>query len=146
MENISTRAMFAESSLILSRSDEAATERTGHFTLDTTFVLFFLAMDLGQASLSISFSGLLQLFTLVVFLAVPYFLPFSGEQRSFSNWLIGRIVVAAAGGMFGLMLGQAIGTVLPDTFRFVPMTLLIVAAIICCNVQIYGILKHRLAR
>jgi hypothetical protein len=36
--------------------------------------------------------------------------------------------------------------VLPEGFRYVPMTLLIVAAIICCNVQIYGILKHRLAR
>lgn len=146
MENISTRAMFAEPSLALSRSEDAAHDAAGTFTLDTTFVLFFLAMDLGQASLSISFSALLQLFTLVVFLIVPYFLSFSGEQKSLSNWLIGRIVVAAVGGMFGLMLGQAIGTVLPDTFRFVPMTLLIVAAIICCNVQIYGILRNRLAR
>ena len=146
MENISTRAMFAEPSLALRRFDETAPEKAAHFTLDTTFVHFFLAMDLGQAGLAISLSTLLQFFTLLVFLIVPYFLPFSGEQRSLSNWMIGRTVVAGAGGMFGLMLGQAIGTVLPDTFRFVPMTLLIVAAIICCNVQIYGIMRHRLAR
>jgi len=145
MQNISTRAMFAEPTLLVSeRASEG--DITGQFTLDTTFVLFFLAMDLGLVSLSMSVATVLQLATLVVFLVVPYFLPFTGDQQGFSKWLIGRIVVAAVGITFGLMLGQAIGTVLPDAFRFVPMTLLIVAAIICCNVQIYGILKHRLAR
>lgn len=145
MQNISTRAMFAEPTLIVA-SSESENETTSQFTLDTTFVLFFLAMDLGQASLTMSFATALQLVTLVVFLVVPYFLPFTGDQQGFSRWLVGRIVVGAVGVTFGLMLGQAIGTVLPDAFRFVPMTLLIVAAIICCNVQIYGILKHRLAR
>lgn len=145
MQNISTRAMFAEPTLLVA-SSESENETTSQFTLDTTFVLFFLAMDLGQASLTMSFATALQLVTLVVFLVVPYFLPFTGDQQGFSRWLVGRIVVGAVGVTFGLMLGQAIGTVLPDAFRFVPMTLLIVAAIICCNVQIYGILKHRLAR
>ena len=111
MENISTRAMFAEPSLAIVGSQETELENTRQFTLDTTFVLFFLAMDLAQMSLSMSFSTLLQVFTLLVFLVVPYFLPFTSENRSFSNWLIGRIVVAGAGVMFGLMLGQAIGTV-----------------------------------
>jgi hypothetical protein len=145
MQNISTRAMFAEPTLLVSEQ-ASELETVGQFTLDTTFVLFFLAMDLGLVSLSMSVATVLQLATLVVFLVVPYFLPFTGDQQGFSKWLIGRIVVAAVGITFGLMLGQAIGTVLPDAFRFVPMTLLIVAAIICCNVQIYGILKHRLAR
>ncbi|HQU92965.1 MAG TPA: hypothetical protein PLK77_11745 [Pyrinomonadaceae bacterium] len=145
MQNISTRAMFAEPTLIVA-ANESESESASQFTLDTTFVLFFLAMDLGQASLTLSFATALQLVTLVVFLVVPYFLPFTGDQQGFSRWIVGRIVVGAVGVTLGLMLGQAIGTVLPDAFRFVPMTLLIVAAIICCNVQIYGILKHRLAR
>ena len=145
MQNISTRAMFAEQSLLVSKTASEG-EITEQFTLDTTLVLFFLAMDLGQVSLSISVATVLQLTTLLVFLVVPYFLPFTGDQQGFSKWLIGRIVVGTVGISLGLMLGQAIGTVLPDGFRFVPMTLLIVAAIICCNVQIYGILKHRLAR
>lgn len=145
MQNISTRAMFAEPTLLVPGQTSEG-EITRQFTLDTTFVLFFLAMDLGLVSLSMSVATVLQLATLAVFLVVPYFLPFTGAQQSFSKWIIGRIVVAAVGITFGLMLGQAIGTVLPDAFRFVPMTLLIVAAIICCNVQIYGILKHRLAR
>jgi hypothetical protein len=144
MQNISTRAMFVEPTLLVAANDPA-NEISSQFTLDTTFVLFFLAMDLGQASFTFSLATLLQLVTLVVFLVVPYFLPFTGDQQGFSRWLVGRIVVGAVGVTFGLMLGQAIGTVLPDAFRFVPMTLLIVAAIICCNVQIYGILKHRLA-
>ncbi len=145
MQNISTRAMFAEPTLLVS-ANEATNEATSQFTLDTTFVLFFLAMDLGLVNLTTSVASLLQLATLIVFLVVPYFFPFTGDQKGFSRWLTGRIVVAAVGITFGLMLGQAIGTVLPDTFRYVPMTLLIVAAVICCNVQIYGILKHRLAR
>lgn len=145
MQNISTRAMFAEPSLLISES-EASGETAGHFALDTTFVLFFLAMDFGLLGLSMSPVALLQIATLVVFLIVPYFLPLTGDELGFYKWLIGRIVVGAVGISFGLMLGQAIGTVLPDAFRYVPMTLLIVAAIICCNVQIYGILKNRLAR
>ena len=145
MQNISTRTMFAEPTLLVSEKP-AVSETASQFTLDTTFVLFFLAMDLGQISFTMSLATALQMLTLFVFLVVPYFLPFTGDQQGFSKWLIGRIVVGAVGITFGLMLGQAIGTVLPDAFRFVPMTLLIVAAIICCNVQMYGILKHRLAR
>ncbi|MDI1243466.1 MAG: hypothetical protein PSX80_16250 [bacterium] len=145
MQNISTRAMFAEPTLLIAAS-EKSNESAIPFTLDTTFVLFFLAMDLGLVSLTMSVATVLQVATLVVFLVVPYFLPFTGDHQDFSRWLVGRIVVGAVGITFGLMLGQAIGTVLPDAVRFVPMTLLIVAAIICCNVQIYGILKHRLAR
>jgi hypothetical protein len=145
MQNISTRAIFAEKPLLVSENDTAS-DITGQFTLDTTFVLFFLAMDLGLLGLNVGFATVLQLMTLIAFLVLPYFLPFTGDEQGFSRWLVGRIVVGAVGLTFGLMLGQAIGTVLPDAFRFVPMTLLIVAAIICCNVQIYGILKHRLAR
>jgi hypothetical protein len=145
MQNISTRAMFAEPTLLVSE-ERAVNETAGHFMLDTTFVLFFLAMDLGLVGLNVGFATALQAMTVLAFLILPYFLPFTGDQQGFSRWLIGRIVVGAVGLTFGLMLGQAVGTVLPDAFRFVPMTLLIVAAIVCCNVQLYGILKHRLAR
>lgn len=144
MQNISTTAMLAESSLTIAYPQERA--RDSRNSLDTTFVLFFLAMDLGLAGLSVELATFLQLATLIIFLLVPYFLPLTADQQSFSSWLMGRTVVTAAGVMFGSMLGQAVGTVLPDAFQFVPMTLLIVAAIICCNVQIYGILKYRLAR
>lgn len=144
MESISTRAMFAEPTLIVSDTDEATCDKSGRFTLDTTFVLFFLAMDIGSSSLG--WTSILSFLTLGAFVVLPYVLPFNGDRESFGTWLAGRIVVAIVGGTFGAMLGQAVGTVLPEVFAYLPMTLLIVAAIICCNVQIYGILKYRLAR
>jgi hypothetical protein len=144
MHNISSSAMFAEPTLVTTKTREGEAENAGSFELDTTFVLFFLAMDIGSAALSWSLGP--SAITLAAFAVLPYFLPFSGGNESFGKWLSGRLIVAAVGATLGLMLGQAVGTVLPEVFRFVPLTLLIVAAIICCNVQIYGILKHRLAR
>ena len=146
MQNISNAAMFTEPTLSVSETVSKIEETTNAFMLDTTFVLFFLAMDLGQSAISWDFTFSLSLVTLAVFLVLPYFLPFSGANRNFGRWLAGRGLVALTGGTLGLMFGQAVGVLLPEAFRFVPMTLLIVAAIICCHVQIYGILKNRLAR
>lgn len=142
MQNISDAAVFADSTLAVSKSEE----RARPFTLDTTFVLFFLAMEMGRSGFGFDFESSLSAATLAAFVVLPYFLPFSGEGGSFGRWLAGRMFVAAAGTMCGFVLGQAAGTLLPEAFRFVPMTLLIVAAIICCNFQMYGILKVRLAR
>ena len=141
MQNISDAAIFADSTLAVSRSEE----RTRSFTLDTTFVLFFLAMDLGQTSVGMNLESAISGITLAAFWVMPYFLFSEGERVGFARWMIGRGMVAVTGAMFGLVLGQAEGTLLPDTFRYVPMSLLIVAAIICCNIQIYAILKNRLA-
>ena len=142
MQNITDAAIFADSAITDSRIEERA--RT--FTLDTTLVLFFLAMEVAQTSFGLSVESVLSLVTLTAFLVLPYFLPLMGEKIGLVRWITGRILVAGMGVVFGLVLSQATGTLLPDTFRFVPMSLLIVAAIICCNVQIYGILKDRLAR
>jgi hypothetical protein len=141
MQNISDAAIFADSTLAVSKSQE----RTRSFTLDTTFVLFFLAMDLGQTSIGLDLVSVVSVITLAAFVVLPYLLPFENERGGFARWLAGRSMVAATGVMFGLVLNQAVGTLLPDTFRYVPMSLLIVAAIICCNIKIYAILKNRLA-
>ena len=140
MQNISDAAIFADSTLAVSKFEE----RTRSFTLDTTFVLFFLAMDLGQTSFGLDLGSLISGITLLSFLVLPYFL-FSEGSLGFARWLTGRGMVAVTGAMLGLVLNQAVGTLLPETFRYVPMSLLIVAAIICCNIQIYAILKNRLA-
>ena len=142
MQNITDAAIFADSALTVSKSEE----RTRTFTLDTTFVLFFLAMEMAQTSFGLGVESALSVVTLIAFLVLPYFLPLTGEKIRFARWITGRILVAGMGVVFGLVLSQATGTLLPDTYRFVPMSLLIVAAIICCNLQIYGILKNRLAR
>jgi len=146
MQNVSNVATFAEPSIIGQKSENVVSEGERAIALDTTFVLFFLALDLGQASFTVGLDGLLSMLALVTFIAVPYFLPFSSEKQEFRSWLIGRIVVAAAGLTLGLMLGQAVGVMLPESFRFVPMTLLIVSAIFSCYLQIYGMIRFRLAR
>ena len=142
MQDITGAAIFADPTLAVSRSEE----RVRSFTLDTTLVLFFLAMEMGRVPLTWNVESVLSGITFLAFLVLPYFLPLKGEGTAFTRWLVGRILVATTGIMFGLVLGQAIGSLLPETFRFVPMSLLIVAAIICCNIQIYGIIRDRLAR
>ena len=142
MQNITEAAIFADPIRAVSRSDE----RSRTFTLDTTFVLFFLAMEMAQTSFDLDMVSALSSATLIAFLVLPYFLPLMGENVGFVRWMTARILVAGMGVIFGLVLSQATGTLLPDTFRFVPMSLLIVATIICCNIRIYGILRDRLAR
>lgn len=144
MQNTCNTAVLAEPTAISANFAAAKADRT--FALDTTFVLFFLALDLGQGWLTVGIEGLLAIVTLGMFVGVPYLLPFSGEKPNFNAWLSGRILVAAAGLTLGLMIRQSIGVLLPDAFRFVPLTMLMVAAFISCYLQLYGIIKFRLAR
>jgi hypothetical protein len=141
MQNINNAAIFADSDRSVFKSEA----RARPFTLDTSFVLFFLAMDMGVAKSGLGLDTVVSGLTLAAFMVLPFFLPFTREKGNFARWLIGRVMIAAAGIMFGSALGQVTGNLLPEAFRFVPMSLLIVAAIICCNIQIYGILKLRLA-
>lgn len=116
------------------------------FMLDTTFVLFFLAVDFGQSVSAIGIDSVFSAITLLMLLVLPYFLPFSGERPEFSSWLIGRIFIATFAVILGMMFRQTLGSVFPETFSYLPMTLLIFSAIVSCYVQFYGILKVRLAR
>lgn len=122
---------------------ETASEKS--FAIDTTFVLFFLAVEFGQTLGSFAFDTVLLAITLVMMLILPYFLP-SEEKPSFGNWVLGRTFIALFAVILGIMFRQTLGTVLPETFRFIPMTLLIVTAMLSCYIQYYGLLKIRLAK
>jgi hypothetical protein len=121
-----------------------ATERRS-FSVDTSFVLFFLAVDCGQR-FTFGIDGILSGVTLAMFVVLPYFLPFQGEKPDFERWLFGRVVIAAFAILLGAVFNQAIGVILPDMFRFLPLTLLIVAAMISCYIQFYSLLRFRLAK
>ncbi len=121
-----------------------ATERRS-FAVDTSFVLFFLAVDCGQR-FTFGVDGILSGVTLAMFAVLPYFLPFQGEKPDFERWLFGRVVIAAFAILLGAVFRQALGVILPDMFRFLPLTLLIVAAIISCYIQFYSLLRFRLAK
>jgi magnesium-transporting ATPase (P-type) len=116
------------------------------FALDTTFVLFFLAVDFGQTMNFFAFGGILSLITLAMLTVFPYFLQHNGERPEFGNWVFGRVLIAAFAVALGLAFRQSLGVLLPDVFKFVPMTLLIVAGMLSFYIQFYGMMKFRLAR
>jgi hypothetical protein len=114
------------------------------FAIDTTFVLFFLAIEFGQIVNNFALDTVFFAITLVMLIVLPYFLS-SEEKPKFGNWVLGRTLIAAFAVSVGVMFKQSLG-VLPEMFRFLPMTLLIVTAMLSCYIQFYGLLKLRLAK
>lgn len=126
-------------------SVEAETTEDKGFAIDTTFVLFFLAVELGRSFTFQALDSVLTAITLMALMVLPYFLP-SNEKPGFAIWLLGRMFIAAFAVALGLMFRQTVGVVLPEAFRFLPMTLLIGTAMISCYIQFYGFFKFRLAK
>jgi hypothetical protein len=115
------------------------------FAVDTTFVLFFLAVEFGQMAGKFSLDAVFMALTLVMLLVLPYFLQ-SEDKPNFVGWVLGRGFIAGFAILIGAMFKQSLGVLLPDTFRFLPMTLLIITAMLSCYIQFYGFLKLRLAK
>lgn len=114
------------------------------FAIDTTFVLFFLAVEFGQMLGNFALDTVFFAITLLMLLVLPYFLP-SEEKPGFGNWVLGRTLIAAFAVSVGVLFKQSL-SVLPEMFKFLPMTLLIVTAMLSCYIQFYGLLKLRLAK
>lgn len=123
--------------------NETAAEKS--FAVDTTFVLFFLAVEVGQTLGVIRLDTIILAVSLLFVLVLPYFLQ-SGEKPNFGNWLLGRCSITVFAVLLGVIFRQSLGTFLPETFRFLPMTLLIVTAMLSCYIQFYGFLRLRLAK
>lgn len=117
-----------------------------NFAIETTFVLFFLAIEFGQSVSWLSFDSLFLGLTLMVVAVLPYFLYSEDEVPDFGNWILGRSLITGFAVLLGVMFKQTLGVVLPDSFRFLPMTLLIATAMISCYIQFYGFLKLRTAK
>jgi hypothetical protein len=122
---------------------EASDDRS--FVVDTTFVLFFLAADIGPR-LALGVESVLPALTLLMFLGLPYFLPFDGEKPRFEPWLLGRLGIAGLGILIGVVFQRSLGVILPDVFRFVPLTLLILAGAVSAFVQLHRVFELRLAK
>jgi hypothetical protein len=123
-----------------------ATAENRSFAIDTTFVLFFLAVELGQSETFFSLDTALVGITLGMVMALPYFVNPDEDKPAFTDWLLGRALISVFAIVLGVMFRQALGTVLPETLRFLPMTLLIVTAMVSCYVQFYSFLRVRLAK
>lgn len=122
---------------------EPAVERG--FAVDTTFVLFFLAVEVGRTIGVFALDTVFLAITLLVLIAAPYLLS-PGEKPNFGNWLLGRSFIAVFAILLGVMFNQSLGVSLPETFKFLPMTLFIITAMLCCYIQFYSFLKLRLAK
>ena len=131
----------------LANTERVAIEKTVDrgFAVETTFVLFFLAVEFGRTLNSFELDTAVMAFTLLAFIVVPYFLP-SEDKPGFGNWVLGRSLIAIFAVGLGAMFQQTIGVVLPETMRYLPMSLLIVTAMLSCYIQFYGLLKIRLAK
>ncbi len=131
----------------LATTGRLAVEKTEDksFAIETTFVLFFLAVEFGQSISAFSFDTIVMGITLVTFTIAPYFLP-ADEKPGFGNWVLGRSLIALFAVGLGMMFKQTLGVVFPETMRYLPMTLLIVTAMLGCYIQFYGLLKIRLAK
>lgn len=116
------------------------------FAVDTSFVLFFLALDTGQSGISLGFDLSLSVLTLSALVVLPYFLPSPGEKPEFQRWVMGRTAIAIFGLILGAIFHQALGVVFPELFRFFPMTLLILTAAVSCCLQFCAMIRFRLAR
>ena len=142
---ITEKPCFVEQEVTVMR-ETAATLPDRRFSVDTTFVLFFLAVDFGQSSRFLGIDSALSLLTLGMVLVLPYFLPTEAEKPDFVNWLLGRMLIAVFAVALGMMFQQGIGVVLPEAFGFLPMTLLILTAMVSCYLQFCAMIKFRLAR
>lgn len=116
------------------------------FAVDTTFVLFFLAVDFGQSAMSGGLDVVLSLLTLGTVLVVPYFLPTDAEKPDFVSWLLGRSLIAVFAVLLGTMFQQSLGVLLPESLGFLPMTLLILTGVVSCYLQFCAMIRFRLAR
>ncbi len=122
----------------------ADVKNTG-FAVETTFVLFFLAVEFGRSFGGFTLDGAVLALTLLMLIVLPYFL-LSSEKPGFGSWLLGRSAITFLAVFLGVIFKQSLGIYLPETFRFLPMTLLIVTAMLSCYIQFYGFLKLRVAK
>jgi hypothetical protein len=113
--------------------------------LDTAFVLFFLALEYGRAVRALSVDGIMLAITMAMVLVLPYFLPSGLKSSSFAGWIFGRTAVAFAGLAAGAVMGGTLSAQMPSV-RLMPMTGLVIAAMVSCYVQFYGLMKLRLAK
>lgn len=116
------------------------------FAIDTTFVLFFLGLDLGISFTSAGFDAILSGITLATFVVVPYLLPADGEKPEFAGWVAGRTLIALFAVSLGWAFSFTLGDSIPAGLSYLPMTLLIVSAIASCYMQFFSVLRLRLAK
>jgi hypothetical protein len=112
--------------------------------VDTTFVLFFLALEFGRTFGILSLDNLFIGIALLGLMIMPYWL--KSERESFTNWMFGRSLITSFGLLAGVIFNQSLGGILPDSFKYLPLTLLLLTAFLSCYFQLYSFLKIRVVK
>ncbi len=113
--------------------------------VDTSFVLFFLAVDVGRNFGNIGFDTVLLAVALLAVAIFPYFL-MTDEEISIGKWLSGRASIVGFAVLLGVLFNQSIGIVFPEAFSFLPFTFLMLTAVVSCYIQFHKFFKFRLAK
>lgn len=116
------------------------------FGIDTSFILFFLALDFGAAAVGFGLDAVFSGLCLFALMTLPYFLAEQDDRMPFASWFWGRSAIGAAGTVLGGAFGMAAGTLLPDAARFLPTTMLIAAVTLSFYIQFFRFLKLRLVK
>jgi hypothetical protein len=123
---------------------QTRTHSTSNNTIDTTFVLFFIALEFGRTFGILSLDNLLMAIALLGVMILPYWLKADGE--TFTNWMFGRSLITAFALFAGILFNQSLGVVLPSSFKYMPMTMLLLTAFLSCYFQFYTFLKIRVVK
>ena len=113
--------------------------------MDTTFVLFFLAMDMGQNLVNISSYMVFTTIALLAIAILPYFLVIA-EKDKLGTFLLKRWAIVGLAILFGAIFKQSLGVVFPKNFGFLPFTFLLVTALLSCFIQFYSFFRLRLSK
>jgi hypothetical protein len=113
-------------------------------TIDTTFVLFFLALEFGRTFGIFSLDNLFIGIALLSVIVLPYWL--NTEREDFTSWVFGRTLITAFALCAGMIFNQSLGVVLPHSFKYAPMTMLMLTAFLSCYFQFYSFLKIRVVK
>jgi hypothetical protein len=112
---------------------------------DTLIISFLLGVETGRSFPALGFETALMGVTMLMIIVLPYFLVQESRRPQLAHWLAFRSFVA--------MLGVATGAILQsspansiDLLRSMPMTLLLLAALISFVLQFYGLMRLRLAK
>ena len=125
--------------------DWAMPKARKHYGIDTLLVMFFLAMDTGRGMTGSGPGEILSFFTIATFVVFSYFLPSPAEKPDVAGWVGTRLFVAFAGFIFGTGFKVVSEVFLMESFKYLPMTFLILTGILCAATQIRGIIRVRLA-
>jgi hypothetical protein len=122
----------------------SAVHSTNAFAFDTTFVLFFLSMDLGQRGF-FSVDGIIMSIALMAVMLMPYLFE-TNDEVSFGRWAVERCFIAGFGMFTGLAFNASVGTVFPETLESLPFTLVIMASMVSCFLTFASLLGFRFTR